>query len=261
MNKTEKELAFLRELSVENDWTQRFTDSLDENFDFAKGAEILYINAGVGNHTLALREKLDDKATISGVCENNELMLIAQAKSDATKAEVHFTCGMPNDKFDIVLADATFVPPADLENFLNDSIGLAKNQAAFFLPTAGSFGEVFSFLWESLVNADLLDKSSSVEDLIKAIPTVSRVEEMAEKAGLKKLQVVTKNEIFDYKDASEFLESALVSDFLLPRWLGFLDEEEAARVRKELAREIDEEDGTLSFRFSVKATLIAGEKA
>lgn len=260
MNKTEKELAFLRELSIENDWTQRFTDTLDKNFDFAKEAEILYINAGTGNHTIALREKLDDKAIISGVCENDELLLIAQAKADAVKADVHFSCGFPDDRADIVLADATFVEPGELKEFIENSVDRAKDKVAFFLPTAGSFGEVFSFLWESLLKADLLEHGPSVEELISEIPTVSKVEDIAKDAGLTKLQTITTSEIFEYKNAGEFLESTLVADFLLPRWLGSLDEGEAARLRKELASEIDEEDGSMTFRFSVKATLIAGEK-
>ena len=34
MAKTPKELAFLRDLYISGDWTRRFTDLIDKNFDF-----------------------------------------------------------------------------------------------------------------------------------------------------------------------------------------------------------------------------------
>ena len=60
MNKTEKELAFLQDLYISTDWTERFTDLLGKDFKADEFENILYINAGSGNHALALEEKLDD---------------------------------------------------------------------------------------------------------------------------------------------------------------------------------------------------------
>jgi hypothetical protein len=40
-----------------------------------------------------------------------------------------------------------------------------------------------------------------------------------------------------------------------------LDEQEKKRVTEALAQLIDSEDGTLTFRFSVKVALLTGEKA
>ena len=80
MSKTEKELAFLRDLYVETDWTERFTNLLDENFKFSGEEKILYVNAGAGNHALALREKLDDEIEIFGVSESQELLNIPAPK-------------------------------------------------------------------------------------------------------------------------------------------------------------------------------------
>ena len=59
----------------------------------------------------------------------------------------------------------------------------------------------------------------------------------------------------------EFVASPLVADFLLPVWLDMLGEEEKELVTQKLAQLIDEEDGSLTFRFSVKATLLTGGKA
>ncbi len=259
-NKTEKELAFLRDLTIDGFWTERFTEIFDENFDFAGGEEkILYVNAGTGNHALALREKLDENAEISGVSENEELAIIANAKAKAVKAETYFSHSLPDEKFKTVLADASFVRPSKLEEFLSKIVDLSKKQTVFFLPTAGSFGEIFSVLWETLLDLDLVEKGAEVERLIVEIPTVSRIEEMAEKAGLKKLQTTTKTELFDFENGKEFVESTLVEDFLMPVWLDFLSETEKEQVKERLAQLIDEDRDEISFLFSVKITLISGK--
>lgn len=260
MGKTQKELAFLRDLSADEEWTARFTDNFDKNYKFTDEESILYLNAGTGNHVLALREKLDDKIEILGITEDEELTIIADAKAKAIRADVGFSTFAPRDPFDLVIADASLVKPKDVVEFLNDAIELAERQAAFFLPTAGSFGEIFSMLWEVLISEDLFEKSGEAERLIKEIPTVSDVEEIAKNAGLKKLQTKTDVEIFEFENGKEFINSTLVSDFLMPNWFDFLDEKEKKKVKKRLARTIDENRDSLSFQFTVKATMIGGEK-
>ena len=260
MSKTEKELAFLRDLYVETDWTERFTNVFDDNFKFSDEEKILYVNAGAGNHALALREKLDDEVEIFGVSETQELLTIARAKADAIAANVDFSSVYPAEKFDAVLADASFVRPAELKGFLAKIIDSSKKQVAFFLPTASSFGDVFSFLWETLLNLDLLDKGAEVERLVTELPTVSKVEETAKKLGLTKIHTETKNEFFEFDDGASFVNSPLVENYLLPVWLDFLDENEKERVRNKLAQTIDDDCREMSFRFSVKATLLFGEK-
>ena len=259
-NKTEKELAFLRDLTIDNFWTERFTDIFDENFKFAGADEkILYVNAGTGNHALALREKLDDEAEISGVSENEELAIIANAKANAVKAETFFSHDLPDEKFDVVLADASFVRPPELKEFLQRIVELSKKQTAFFLPTAGSFGEIFSILWETLLDLDMLDKGAEVERLIAEIPSISLAEEISKEAGLKKINTTTKNELFDFENGKEFARSTLIQDFLMPTWLGFLSETDKEQVKQRLALLIDEDRDEFSFQFSVKMTLISGK--
>lgn len=261
MSKTEKELAFLRDLVIDEGWTQRFTDILDENFKVAGKADILYVNAGTGNHALALKQKMRKKVPLHGVVETSELLTIAEAKAAATDKDVTFSTGLPKQAFEVVLADASFTPPGELGELVEKITPLAKNQVFFYLPTAGSFGEVYSLLWESLYNAGLLDKAAEVERLITQITSVSDAEEMAAKAGLQNVTAITKIENFDFATSKEFMEAPLIADILLPSWLNFLTEKENKQVRKELAKAIDEEGADLTFRFSVKATLIFGEKA
>lgn len=260
MKKTQKELAFLRDLYVATDWTERFTKIFDENYKFSKEKSILYVNAGTGNHAIELRRKLKGDARFEALVKDAELNKIAQAKADIVKAEIKFSGDEPRGRFDCVLADASFVEPKNLPAFLEKIIALSDKQVAFFLPTAGSFGDVFSFLWEALLNLDLLEKSVQVERLITDIPTVSVVEELAESFGLTEIETVRKDEFFDFKDGAEFIDSPLVADFLSPVWLAFLTAKEKERVRRELVQTIDDDDRTLTFRFTVKATLVGGVK-
>jgi len=261
MSKTEKELAFLRDLYIETDWTERFTNIFDDNFTFSDEEKILYVNAGAGNHALAVREKLDDVIEIFGVSETQELLNIARAKADAIQANVDFSIVYPKDKFDAVLADASLIRPIEAQDLLAKIVKSSKNQVAFFLPTASSFGDIFSFLWETFLDLDQLEKSAEVERLIGDLPTVSTIEKMAENLGLTKVETISKNEIFEFDNGDAFVNSPLAADYLFPMWLDFLDEMEKDRVIEKLARTIDEDCGAMSFQFSVKATLLVGEKA
>ena len=220
MAKTPKELAFLRDLYIAPDWTQRFTDLFDTNFKFSADKEILYVNGGTGKHPLELREKLSLDSRLSSYSTDQESNVLAQAKADLLEAEIRFSEEFPRETYDLVIADASFVPPDDLTGFLNEVIDLADERAAFFLPTAGSFGEIFSILWESFLNADLLEKAAEVERLIATIPTISRIEEIANGFGLSKLKSTINSEVFEFENGTAFITSPLVADFLLPAWLG-----------------------------------------
>lgn len=263
MTKTQKERAFLRDLYINDEWTQRFTDLVDKNIGFKDAENLLYINAGTGNHCFQLREKLDEKTAIFARCENEELAAIARDKAIAVKADVDFsTIRFDDDAFDLVIADATLVAPAKIEEFVSDAVRVTRpgGKTAIFLPSAGSFGEVFSLLWEVLFEEDLGEHGHVAEEMISEIPTVSRVEEIAATAGLINVETHAAREVFEFENGEAFIASPLVADFLLPKWLKTLSEEEAERVTKRLSKLIDAEDGDLSFRFSVKATLVTGEK-
>lgn len=258
--KTPKELAFLRDLYVAPDWTQRFTDLFDANFKFSDDKEILYVNGGTGKHPLELREKLSVDSLLSAYSTDEESNVLAQAKADLLGAEIGFSDEFPRETYDLVIADASFVPPDDLPEFLEEVIDLTDSRATFFLPTAGSFGEIFSFLWESFLNADLLEKAIEIERLIMTIPTILRIESIAKGFGLSKLTTKTNSEVFEFENGTDFIRSPLVADFLLPAWLDFLDDDEIERVSKTLTRLIDDNAENLTFRFTVKATLFTGEK-
>ena len=264
MAKTERELAFLRDFEITENWTNRFTDLFDKHVSFKKAKRILYINAGTGDHCIAIREKADEGAEMFATCENDELLSIARDKGAAVKADVDFSQDdFDDDSFDAVIADASFTRPPDLEELVSDAVRFARpgGEVAVVLPSSGSFGEVFSLLWEVLFSEDLGEHGHTVETMIMEIPSVSKVEEIAARSGLTDVKTESSSEAFEYENGAEFVRSPLVADFLLPMWLKTLSEEEKERASARLAQLIDDEDADLAFRFSVKATLVTGKKA
>jgi ubiquinone/menaquinone biosynthesis C-methylase UbiE len=264
MPKTQKELAYIRDLYVTPEWTRRFAELADKHLEFDDVENLLYINAGTGDHCFAIREKIDERTSVFGVCENADILAIAHDKAIAVRSDVDFSMTDHEDSaFDSVIADASLVAPGDVDEFLRNAVRITKpgGTVTFFLPSAGSFGEVFSLLWEVLFNEDLGDHGHDAETMISELATVSQLKEFAAHAGLEKLRTETANEIFEFTDGEEFIASPLVSDFLLPHWLETLGENEKEQVKEKLAQLIDAEDGTLTFRFSVKATVVTGTKA
>lgn len=264
MAKTQKELAFLRELYIDEQWTRRFTDLIDKHFDLADIENLLYINASTGSHAFELGEKLEEKVDIFATAENEDMLQIARDKAAALRSGVDFSMiRFEEDSFDAVLADASFTRPKDYGAIVDEAVRTAKSGAniGILSVTAGSFGEIFSLLWEVLVKEDLGEHGHAAEEMIAELPTVSRIEQLAKTAGLENVQTNIANEVFEFENGAEFVNSPLVADFLLPEWLSSLSDQDKDRVTGKLSQLIDYEDGSLSFRFSVKATLLTGEKA
>jgi hypothetical protein len=132
---------------------------------------------------------------------------------------------------------------------------------ALALPTFSSFGEFFSIYWEALHNLGLLDHERDVETLITVLPAVSRMEELAEQAGLENVTSTTKVEEFDYESAEKFLSDPLVADFLMPIWMETLPADSHQNVIDEIGRLVNEESHGLEFALTIKTTLVIGEKA
>lgn len=263
MTKTEKELAFLRDLYVETEWTRRFTEMVDKHIDLSDSENLAYLNCGTGGHALLLDEKFGETVDIFATCSSETELSIAADKAAAVSSRVDFSCvRFEDDSFDSVLADATFIRPPDVGAAIIDAARIARTggDVAVFLISHGSFGEVFSLFWELFFNENDPGRGAITEDLIAQIPTETRLESLAEAAGLVNIQTKTQIEIFEYENGTEFVGAPLVADFLFPLWFESLDEDEKDDVSKKLAQMIDEENRDLSFRFTVKSTLLTGEK-
>lgn len=263
MAKTERELAFLRDLDINETWTRRFTEMIDKNIDLKDAKNILYINAGTGDHCIAIAEKADDETAVFATCENVELLNIARDKAAAVRSEVDFSeIEFEDDSFDAVIADGSFASFDEVEDLVAEAARTARSggQIAVVVPSAGSYGEIFSLVWEVLFNEGLGEHGADAERIVADIPTTTKLEEYAAKNGLTDVKTEYSNEIFEYENGKEFVASPLIADFLLPTWLETLDENDKERVVEKLAQLIDAEDGELSFRFSVKVTVLTGKK-
>ena len=264
MDKNERELAFLRDLYITDDFTRRFTELADKHLKLKAVENVLYLNAGTGTHCFAVREAAGDEVAVFATCENDELLKIAKDKAVALSSDVEVSAmSYESDAFDAVIADGSLTSPAEIGELIAEAARVARpgGKVTVMLPAAGSFGEIFSLLWEVMLDEELVDDGVSTEDLISELPSASSLGELAEAAGLTKVSLNTENEMFEYEDGAAFAASPLVVDFLMPRWLGPIADKKKEQVMERLAQLIDAEDGTLTFRFSVKATVLTGEKA
>jgi ubiquinone/menaquinone biosynthesis C-methylase UbiE len=229
----------------------------------------MYLAAGTGGHAIALQERAGNQLKFLGIDENEECLELARTKTALTKDPTIFRQGtldrltQPDHTFDLVVGDGSLIATERIPAMLSEMARVAAPGAhvALALPTFSSFGEFFSIYWEALHNCGLTDHESDVENLITILPSVSSVEQMAEAAGLDDVESWTRIEEFDFDSAETFLDSPLISDFLMPIWLGTLPEDSYEQVVKEIGRIINEERHEAEFALSVKATLVLGRKA
>lgn len=266
--KSEKELAFLYDLYVAPDWGERFAELVDTHVELPKSGRALYVAAGTGGHAMALQERAGEKLKLVCVDESDEQLELARVKAAAMKAKTSFqqesplTLSFADDQFDLALGNASMVPQRDLRAMLSEMVRVAApgGTVAWWLPTASSFGEFFSIYWEALLNAELEDHGVDVEHLITDLPTISDVEELADAEGLDDVQSWTAIEEFDFESGEQFLNSPLITDFLLQGWLSAVPDSARHRVIRELARIIDQERHSGEFALTLKATLVVGRK-
>jgi ubiquinone/menaquinone biosynthesis C-methylase UbiE len=268
--KSDKELAFLKELFVATDWGERFAALIDEHVKLPKKGRMLYVASGTGGHAMAMQEKAGDSVELTCVDENEECLELARAKAAAVKAEPEFhraqleALPFEDDEFELVIGDASLVAAERLPEMFAEMARVAAPGAtvALALATHSSFGEFFSVYWEALLSAGFEKHEHDVESLITEQPTISAVEKMAEREGLEAVASWTEVEELEYESGEEFLNAPLISDFLLKAWLESLPGDEAqARVSRELVRIIDAERQDMDFTLTVKATLVTGRKA
>ena len=267
--KTAKELAFLNDLYIATDFSERFAELVDEHVDLPKAGRVLYIEAGTGGHAMALQKRAGNKVQLLCVDENDECLELARAKALALHEQTDFqredatALSLNDDQFDLVLGNASFARVDDLKSRLAEMIRVARpgGTVACWLPTFSSFGEFFSIYWEALLSAGLEDHGVDVEHLIIALPSITDTEEWAVESGLQDVVSWTTIEEFDYESGEQFLNAPLITDFLLPNWLQSVPEGAREKVTRELARIIDEERHSGEFALTLKATLVVGKKS
>lgn len=268
-SKTAKELAYLHDLYVATDWSERFAKLIDENIALPKDeGQILYIECGTGSHALELREKIDDDVDFYATESNEERLKIAQAKAAAVNVGIRFQnsyphkLNFPNATFGTVICDASFISTERLLAIWQEIHRVLERDGnvALVLPTAGSFGQFFSVFWEALHDLEMLELGGEVERLITNLPRISDVEDIAKNAGFESVESNTTNEIFDFETGNDFLRSPLVEDFLFPLWTEFVPAENHVKLLRAVEKVINESRSEMSFRLSVKMTLVTAKK-
>lgn len=273
MISNEKEQAFLYDLYVTPDWSERFAELIDEHITLPKEGRVLYVAPGTGSHALALALRAGSEVEIVGIDESPERTALAQAKQQAAQADAgtEFRTGQldalpfEDAAFDFVIGDLSLVPAYRLPETLAEMTRVARDGStvALAIVTASSFGEFFSLYWEALAGIGEGEHAALVERLINELPTVTGTEALATLEGLDEVQSWTAREEFEYRSGEEFLNAPLVNSFLLPDWLASLPEENTRdEVRARLQQLIDDEDHDeeTPWAFSIKATVIVGQR-
>lgn len=266
--KTDKEIAFLHDLFVATDWGERFAELIDQNVELPAKGRALYVGSGTGGHILSVQERAGEKLSWVCVDESEEYLEIARAKATAANAPLEFQTGrvdrldFADDEFDVVIGEGSLVKPERLAAMVKEMVRVARPGAivALVLPTASSFGEFFSVYWEVLHNTGV-EHGANIESLISELPTVSEIEAIAENAGLEGVTSISRIEEFRYDSGEQFVNSPLIADFLMKRWIEVVPEASRAQVAAEIPRVVDEDRQQADFMFSVKATLLKGRKA
>ena len=188
-NKTNKELAFIQDLFIAGDWGERFATLIDEHVSLPPEGRMLYAGSGTGSHALALVESVADKVALVCFDENEESIELARAKAASLRTTVEFYSGeldsLPfiDEQFDLVIADLSLITPERVPAVVAEIVRVANAHAnvGMVLATASSFGEFFSIYWEALHNSEIADHEGDVETLITSLPTVSEIEQIADR--------------------------------------------------------------------------------
>jgi len=266
--KTDKELAFLHDLFIAPDWGERFAELIDKHLKMPTGGKALYVGVGTGGHALALYERAEGKVEFLCLDENEECLELARAKATATSDQAEFRRAtldqleLSDNQFEVVIGNASLISRRRVRKVFAEMVRVCApdGQIVFAVPTASSFGEFFSIYWEAMHNLGLLDLESDVENLILELPTVFDIEGMADDEGLTDVESWTTVEQFDFESGEQFLNSPLVSEFLMQDWMSSVPEKSRAELTKEITRLINEERHEAEFALSVKATLLVGRK-
>ena len=265
-----KELAYLYDLYIVPGWREAFDQIVDDEVELPKEGKFLDAECGTGGYAIELAIRGGAKTEVVGVDQSVERLALARGKAEIGKVNrVTFHPGslsaldFADGEFDLVIGDASMLPPSEISAALAELLRVAKKGATVVLKltTRGSFDEFFSIYWEALYNLEMLEYTPQLEELITERLTVSDAEEMAIGLGMKNVRSVTRKERFDYGDGKGFFEAPLIEAFFLDDWFAMLPDQEARqRLRRQLVKVIDEERHAMDFDVSIKATLLIGRK-
>src|SRR5262245_30069397 len=170
-----KEIAYIYDLYVAPVWTEAFDQMVDDEVELPKEGRFLDAGCGTGGYAIDMAIRGGAKTEVVGVDPSPEKLVLARGKAEVKKVDrVEFLEGLLrslkfNDgEFDLVIGDASMLPPSEIGPALAELARVAKKGATVVLKLTmrGSFDEFFSIYWESLYNLGLLDYTPQLEGLI-----------------------------------------------------------------------------------------------
>ncbi|MCS6818111.1 MAG: class I SAM-dependent methyltransferase [Blastocatellia bacterium] len=270
MNRSPRELAYRYDVYIAPIWREPFDEMVEKHVPLPTKGTILEVNSGTGGLALDLASRIGMRGEVVATERNAIMVEIARAKA-AIKRLQNLTflekdptnLGLEAESYGLVIGDATLLPPPYIAPMVSEMARVAEYQAtvALKLITRGSFDECYSILWEALHRCGLDEYAAHVEALSTRWPTVTEVQEIFARCGLRYPHCFVEREEFLFETATDFFESPLIEDYFLPQWLTFLpDAITRQRVQRQMARIIERERHRAEFNFSVKATLALGRK-
>jgi ubiquinone/menaquinone biosynthesis C-methylase UbiE len=267
---TEKELAYRYDIFIVPDWRERFDALVSEKIELPVEGRILEVNCGTGSYAIEIAERIKGKGEVIALDPCKERLELARAKARFKKIDcLSFECAASSNlpfgenEFDAVIADASMLAGGEIEVVLSEITRVAKpgSRVVLKITARGSFDEFFSIYWEALLDCGLIDKVwGALESLIKERSTLSQAEQMAGRAGLKRVESFCRKEEFLYDTGKSFIESPLIKDAFLSKWLSIVPEKQHQRVCKKIVSIIERERHGAPFDLSIKAALITGVK-
>ncbi|HEX4949233.1 MAG TPA: class I SAM-dependent methyltransferase [Blastocatellia bacterium] len=269
-----KEMSYLYDLYFVPGWRELFDHLVDEEVKLPEEGKFLDASCGTGDYAIDLAARLSEKVQVVGIDDSAERLEIATGKAEIKKLDnIRFAqgtlenLGVAQADFDFVIADLSLIAPPELPDRLDDILQELKRVArpgatiVLKLATRGSFDEFYSIYWEALYEADLLDYTAQLEDLINERLTIEQLENAARDAGFLQVESLTEKQRFDFDSAESFFAAPLIEHAFLGHWLGILaSESEEQQVREALTRIIDRERGDGEFDISAKTTLLIAKR-
>jgi ubiquinone/menaquinone biosynthesis C-methylase UbiE len=268
--KSDKEIAYRYDLYVVPHWRESLDQMVLQHVEMPRTGSILDVNAGTGGLAIELATSIGNRGEVIATDAQAERLSLARAKAGVKKLNNVFflekdptQLEMEDYKFNLVVGDATLMRSEHIEEMLAEMVRVAEYEAvvALMMLTHGSFGEVFSLLWEALYLCQLSHYAPEIEALINEHQTTIQAHQMMQRQGLGHVHRFTERKELNFDSAQEFFESPLIEDYFLDHWLSFLpDAATRQHVTDKIMELIDRESHESYFEVSVKASLWVGKR-
>ncbi len=260
--------AFVHDLAIAPLWCECFDRLLTETVTLPDSGRILLIECGTGGLAIELAHRLRETGTVTASESDPARLQIARDKRQVAKLDNlrlmetrHLAEDPVEDGYDLVVGDASLLAADALDPMLallREQVG-EDGQVAAYVVARGSFDEFFSIFWEALYECGLAETlAAPLETMLRIHPTQADLSAQAAAAGLHGVNITVEKETFKFDSGQEFLESPLIAEYWLDRWLAIVPPAYLDAVKDSLRNLIDRDRGDYPFEVSLRAALLTG---